>query len=115
MIGRLVNLAPTDNGLRIELTASGRQHLVEYELRNKATDEALAELLEYQLCNGWTWLRPEQIGALTDAPILSDEVTENDRGELVSVGRVWWHERYAVEDPIELLQTQGYVLFRRGE
>ncbi|MGI9061916.1 MAG: hypothetical protein ACR2H5_25460 [Ktedonobacteraceae bacterium] len=39
--------------------------------------------------NGWSWVRPEDIGALTDAPILSDDIEYDDHGDVVSVGTVF--------------------------
>ena len=38
-------------------------------------------------------MRPEDIGALTDAPILSDDIEYDDEGEVVRVGAVYWYPR----------------------
>jgi hypothetical protein len=53
----------------------------------------------------------EAIGAMTDAPILSDEVLRDESGSLVHVGRVYWFPNYAVEDPLETLWEKGEVVF----
>lgn len=102
-----------DGKLKIVLTPEGRQRIMEEGLQQKPTDEALYDLLERPLCNGWSWIPPEAIGALTAAPILSDDATVDDDGDW-QVGRVFWHGNYMVEDPIESLLTQGYVMFDSG-
>jgi hypothetical protein len=52
-------------------------------------DSQLAEVIEWQLCNGWELLRPEEVGALTDAPILSDNVERDNQGNVTHVGIVY--------------------------
>jgi hypothetical protein len=63
-------------------------------------DDTLLELLESYLTNGWDWVMPEDIGALTSAPILE-----------APDGRVYWHERYQVESAAEELMTGNTVTF----
>ncbi len=58
--------------------------------------QILDELLADFTSNGWQWVAPEEIGALTEAPILE-----------APDGRIYWHERYAIEAAGEdLLLTQ---------
>lgn len=54
---------------------------------------------------GFRWVRPEQIGALTDAPIIGKGVGV-DRGL-----RVWWFPNYQVTSPQEVVARQGSVYF----
>lgn len=61
--------------------------------------------------NGWTSVAPEWIGALTDAPIVTNDFTLSDSGETTVHGRVWWFPNYCVEDPIETLVDTGRVVF----
>jgi hypothetical protein len=61
--------------------------------------------------NGWECVAPETIGALTDAPIVSDDVGYDDDGTINHVGRVWWFPNYMVENPVETLATTGRVVF----
>ena len=92
-------------------------HFVGYEhgrgMLIKPTKEGLAalkdgdyvneyEALEYWTGNGWMWVWPEDIGALTDAPIMSMDAQFLDDGstELYPGGAVYAHMNYAVEDPI---------------
>jgi hypothetical protein len=67
------------------------------------------------LCNGWTWVGAEQIGALTGAPILSDEVETNEDGDIIHCGVVYWFERYQVESPVQTLLEKGEVTFPIGK
>ena len=58
-------------------------------------------------------MRPEEIGALTDAPILSDDIEYDDEGEVVRVGVVYWYPQYDVADPVAQLLASGSVEFER--
>lgn len=74
----------------------------------------MADLLEY---TGWPGnghlyqVQPEWIAALTDAPILSDDVQFNDDGMPSVTGNVWWFPNYAIESFAETLMRDGRVLF----
>jgi len=52
------------------------------------------ELMEDFFTNGWEMIRPEDIGALTDGELMSDQD-----------GNVYWHERYQIEDMVEMLMN----------
>jgi len=81
----------------------------------KGTDNILFDLLEDWLGNGWEFVNPEEIAALTCAPILSNEVDRNNKGEIIKLGRIWWFPNYQVTDPINELWTEGCVLFDEGK
>ncbi len=75
------------------------------------TQNALIDLLEHIIANSdIDWIRPEEIGAMTDAPIFG-HIDRNDQGEVVSVGDVWWYPNYMVSDPIEVLAERGTITF----
>ena len=63
------------------------------------------------LGNGWNSVAPETIGALTDAPIVTDDWSITDEGETQALGRIWWFPNYQVEDPAETLVEKGRVVF----
>jgi len=113
--GQYVDLKKTEGGdLQIVLNPTGRIEfaLIE-ELRERlGIDAALVELLEDHLCNGWEAVRPEEVGALTSALLLCDEVDRDEAGEIRDVGRVYWNPDYAVCDEIEELRDKHQVLFR---
>ena len=98
-----------EGNLLIVLLDAGREELDDLVDRRKHnTTLIMLDLLEDHLCNGWTSLTPDEIGALTSCDlILSDDVTLNDEGDVINVGRVYWHPNYAVEDELETLRTTG--------
>lgn len=110
-----VDLRQTAQGdLEIALNESGeREFETIEEVRAKlGINAALETLLEDHLCNGWEMVPPEEIGALTSAPILSDEIERDEEGRIVTAGRVYWFPEYQVCDEIEELREKCVVLFR---
>ena len=109
-------ILPNGN-LKISLTPEGRIELEEisFNLENQYNDyDMFRDLIEHQLCNGWEWLQPEAIGALTDAPILSNDVVCDDNGISNYVNVVWWYPNYMVDDIIEKLYSNGYLIFDKA-
>ena len=94
-----------DGYLKITADNEGRRNLKEAALW--LCDEAIAEELRDQ----FHFLRPEWIGALTDAPILTDDLTIGDDGTAEYVGDVWWYPNHAITDPWEVLKNTGRVIF----
>ena len=84
--------------LNVAATELGLKEIPAY--KDKPTDNALMDIFEDLLSNGWEWKNPEDVGALTSAPIL-----------LSPSGNVYWHERYQIEDPIEMLANGETVRF----
>ncbi len=106
-----------DGNLKISLTPEGKIELEEisFNLENQYNDyDMLRDLIEYQLCNRWTWIAPESTGALTDAPILSNNVRYNNAGEIVAEPNVWWYPNYMIDDIIEKLYSNGYLIFDKA-
>ena len=99
----LVKLATGD--LKLILMDAGRERL-----RDEPT-VPIHELIEDHLCNGWHLVRPEEIGALTACElILADTGTRDANEGLIGVERVYWHERYQVENEIEVLLAKGELV-----
>jgi hypothetical protein len=101
--------------LRIVLLEEARESVQEIAAKEIDADSKLAETIEWQLSNGWSLLRPEDIGALTEAPILSEEADFDNQGTARNVGTVYWYPQYDVFDPVAKLLENGYVEFVRGE
>lgn len=103
--------------LKISLTAEGREVLPELMEKNRGYS-ALADLIETQLCNGWHWLNAEQIGALTDSPILSNDVEYIEGGEypdnIKQVNGMWWLPDYMVTNELEELDKNGFIIFTKA-
>jgi hypothetical protein len=71
------------------------------------------ELLESAICNSeYDFVSPEELGALTDAPIIG-AISRDDTGDITS-GHIWYYDRYAIENPWTLLIDNGYVIFQNG-
>lgn len=65
----------------------------------------LCEALEHPLCNGWEWIAPEEVAALTSGEIITDDAERDDDGNLLAVGRVYWNSYYAVHDTLADLRA----------
>lgn len=76
----------------------------------------LAETLEY---TGWQpnghlyQVQPEWIAALTDAPILANDLIYPDDGNpwVPPKGKIWWFPNYQIESFAETLIRDGRVVF----
>jgi hypothetical protein len=116
--GFYVDLKKTHDGnLRIALTENGKAEFgtVVEERDRFGIHAALCTLLEDHLCTGWEMVPPEDIGALTAAPILSDEISRDDHGRVTAVGCVYWYPDYAVRDEIEEIQRDLVLVFQGAE
>ena len=117
-----VDIKKVVGGIKLILTKIGAEELDAHRIDrtsywdwDKGAEEILRELLDDHLCNGWEFVPPEDIGALTSSPILSDEVERNDDGEIVKVGKVYWFPNYAVQSELDLLYDDGEVFFPEAE
>lgn len=57
---------------------------------------------------------PEEVGALTDAPMFTDDVTYNEDGTRVCAGKLWWFPGYELRSFAEELLAKGSVIFTLG-
>jgi hypothetical protein len=98
-----------NNNLIIIITKKGRAFAMELLKTNRGSNQNLWELLEEHLTNGWDWINPEDVGALTEAPILSDTADYDDNGNLVDIKRCWGYMDYMIYNPIEQLLKNGKI------
>lgn len=112
MAGKYVEFDTQANGkLHITLLPEAREDVQEIAFSQELTaDNKLAEVIEWHIGNGWSFVDPEDIGALTEAPILSDDVDYDDQGK-AKVGVVYWYPEYEVTDPVAQLLENGFVDF----
>lgn len=117
MAGKYVEFDTQANGnLRITLISESREDVQEIaSLRELTADGKLHEVIEWQLANGWTLVPAEDIGALTEAPILSEDIDYDDHGNVQHVGVVYWYPEYEVKDPVAQLLENGFVDFTQQE
>jgi hypothetical protein len=87
------------------------------ELLEKATNTDhgfLCDLMEYARWpgNGHLYpVQPEWVAALTEAPIISDEVVYEDDDSVRVPGRVWWYPGYELSSFAEVLIRERRVVF----
>jgi hypothetical protein len=129
-VGQLVNIRLEPNQITIQLLDEGHdwlddQHMPWGEteqpgyLWKRSALDILHDLLEEHLTEPrWTWdlVPPEQLGALTSAPIICYGARfDDDLEELLDPGRVFWFPSYMVVDELAELLEHGYVVFPEAE
>ena len=88
------------------------------DIRGRYMNDDLGFLEELLELTGWSTngrlcrVRPEDIGALTDAPIVTNEWSVEDNGEFLVTGKVWWYPNYMVSNFADGLMTLGHTTFQ---
>ncbi len=86
--------------------------------RHGGNDEAfLVDLLDTFGFSGnaqFTSILPEDVGALTCAPMLSDDVDYLEDGSRAVRGDVWWYPDYQLRHFGEVLLRDGRVTFTKA-
>jgi hypothetical protein len=85
--------------------------------RRGGYQQAEGEVVEYlSSTSELALIPPENIGALTDAPILAEAEYPNDGSGPVPYddAPVYWFPDYAIRDPWEELKNKGRVEFQRA-
>lgn len=105
---RNVTVEFCNNGIRLRLTDEGREELASMRENSLPTylniDSWVIDLTEDMWTNGWGTFDPSQHG-LTSATI----------GLISPEGVCYWHERYAVENAVEALESsKGLFLLNGG-
>lgn len=104
----------TKDGLLIKLNERGYDELEELKAlhEEKGPIAMWWEINESMFCNGYSNVRPEQIGALTEAPIIADGIIDEEttQNELDNT-KFWWFPDYMVRDEVLELLTKGEVFF----
>ena len=77
-------------------------------------DEALIELLEYQLANGYEVITPAEIAALTDALIIGRDVDRDEQGDYLGAAAVYWHSDYQTQNAIATLKRGEPVILHKA-
>jgi hypothetical protein len=112
-----VTFRKVPNGLSIEPTPEGVEEAKELLERRaeRVCAPDITDMIESALGNGWSTVPPEDIGALTDCVIISEDGFHAEDGK-------WWphpdakpavvfaHMNYAVEDPIATW-SEGKAVF----
>jgi hypothetical protein len=96
--------------LVIIITRQGKKFAKELLEQDSHPDSKLWDLLEEHLTNGWATIKPEEIGALTEAPIFSPDTYYNDDNDLI-IGKCYAYMDYQLYDPVEELVRHNSVVF----
>lgn len=116
MTGKYTEFEKQANGnLRIVLLPEARDDVQEIGSKELDADTKLAQVIEWQLSNGWSMVRPEDVAALTDAPLITEDIDTDNQGNVLHVGIVYWYPEYEVRDPVAQLIENGSVDFVRGD
>lgn len=105
-----------DGSLKITADNETRSYLADQYRKGYCEAEGfVSEMLQDAL----TFIRPEAIGALTDAPILTDDADYSDEQMEHGIGpapypeaHVWWFEGYQIVGPWQQLANRGRVVFQ---
>lgn len=82
---------------------------------NVLPDTEITTALEPLFCNGLHYVLPEHVGALTDAPLISDTCPYGDNSEVDCEDcSIWWFPNYMIENCLDTLYNTGQVIFKKG-
>ncbi len=101
--------------LIITLDKEGEEFLAEQDEEKKTDEDIFIDLIEYHLCNGYSLVRPEHIGALTDSLLIADGIIDDETtDEQASNINVWYYNYYMVTSYLSDLKSLGYVIWNRA-
>lgn len=98
-----------------ELKALREEYAADPE-KNFDSDNTTYEVLEWLLCNSdFQWIRPEDIGALTEAPIIGIRAGDEDpEGHEPPIMAAWGFMDYQVRSLQEDLANNGVAYLQKG-
>lgn len=110
-------LITPEGDLRITLTAQGRLDLERLLTQHPDWDdeEIFVELIDHQLMQGWYIIPLQQVRYQTRSLMLTNSVTYDAQGNLITTGKAYWYPQYEVEPYTTTLFKQGYLLFTQGD
>ncbi len=96
--------------LRISRVRGQLREMRDFLKDNQNDHDFLWEFYESELCNGYSRVSPETIGALTDGVLIANEIVDDEttQAELDKI-TVWWHEAYQVQGLGNTILKQGYI------
>jgi len=102
--------------LRIVLISQGQRELSRLLTAhpNWEDREIFIELIDHQLTHGWYVLSLSQVRARTLSWMLTQSMTYDERGNLMTTGDVYWYPQHEVERYTAVLLKQDYIIFEKG-
>lgn len=106
--GHYLILEKNDSGLLLTLTEAGKKYLDDYfdsenNKFSKSEEHLFLDLMEDFIASSWEHIRPEDIGALTSADIISDDVSRDEKGNIDHIGTVYAYMDYQIKSHVEEL------------
>lgn len=98
--------------LKITTDSEGQAELKEMG-EGVQSDDVMYDVFEPVVCNGLAWVAPEDIGALTDAPILSDD-SKDDDDKYPEDAKFYWYPSYQLKSPLCDLRDFGEAIFTQA-
>ena len=106
-----------NNALKITLNKDGRKEAKSH--KDKTDEDFLWGMFEDIFCNSsLEFLRPEDIGALTDSIIIGYDIPKDDAGEIQEFDgqeKVWWFPNYMVTSIAEQLKENKECVLTYAE
>ena len=112
--GEYVDIAIMSNGqLRFTLTEAGKEEIEDIMSKDIGDIAQFDALMEDHFCNGWEEVRPEELGALTSATLITNVAVRDDNGDLIECDYIYYDPLYAIRSTPEELRTMGVVFWDR--
>jgi len=112
----LTQLTILPNGnLNFRLTDEGRAHYIDNNEADAAhpmlcDEDFFLDYIEPYWCNGYSIVRPEDIGALTDSLLISDS-GQDDNGKYPDDMKVWYFNDYMLVSYMDALGSDEGITF----
>ncbi len=87
--------------------------IIEIEKRRERGENdanIIFEVLNNELPEGFAPLRPEEVGALTDSPIIGYDIERDEQGNPLGADRIFWYPDYQINNELDEL-LKGTVTF----
>ena len=111
-------IVETNGNVTFVMEGNDRESLEMAKDRVGAVDhEFLSDMLDIMGFSGnniYMPIKPEDVGAITDAPMFTDELSYDYDGMKDVEGDVWWFPNYQVESFADTLFQSGRVTFQKA-
>jgi len=101
----------SDRTLKLALDSADDREDIQEMLEEHGTNHVMHELMEDWVGNGWGFFFADELGNLSNAPMIAEDSTIDNDGNIVLCGKVWYWPNYMVECEIETLLKNGEVVF----
>jgi len=114
---KYVRVEKIGGNMRLILLPEAREDAEELraaeERGEKSCSDIEADILEDLIANSWTYVQPEDVGALTSAPMITEDFECNDEGDIRPVvgGYVYAFMDYQVYSILDRLLDSGEATF----